>query len=79
MKLTFGTWVVFLENEYRVEHTVYDIYIVHNVIKNLVAKIYYNNLNEEEKEKIKTEAKKYENDNIWYFIILMLLLMGLFS
>lgn len=38
--------------------------IVHNVIKNLVARIYYNNLNEEEKEKIKTEAKKYENDNI---------------
>lgn len=24
---------MFLENEYRVEHTVYDIYIVHNVIK----------------------------------------------
>ena len=33
MKLTFESWVVFLEDEYRVEHTVCDIYIVHNVIK----------------------------------------------
>lgn len=33
MKLTFESWIVFLENEYRVEHTVYDIYIVHKVIK----------------------------------------------
>ena len=37
--------------------------IAHNVIKNLVAKIYFNNLNNEEKEKIRYEAKNYDFEN----------------
>ena len=36
--------------------------IVHNIIKNLVAKIYFNNLSSEEKEKIRNEAKNFGND-----------------
>ncbi len=35
--------------------------IAHNIIKNLVARIYYNKLNKGDKEKIMNEAKKYEN------------------
>ena len=31
---------------------------VHNVMKNLIAKIYFNNLNEDEKEKIRKKAKE---------------------
>jgi small GTP-binding protein len=34
--------------------------IAHNVIKNLVARIYFNNLNNEEKDKIRNEAKNFE-------------------
>lgn len=37
--------------------------IVHNIIKNIVAKIYYNNLSDDEKEKVKNDAKKFENEN----------------
>ena len=37
--------------------------IAHNVIKILVAKIYFNNLNNEEKEKIRYEAKNYDFEN----------------
>ena len=36
--------------------------IVHNIIKNLVAKIYFNNLSKEKKKKIRNEAKNFEND-----------------
>ncbi len=35
--------------------------IAFNIIKNLVARIYFNRLNNEEKEKIKNEAKNYDN------------------
>ena len=37
--------------------------IAHNIIKNLVARIYFNNLNNEEKEKIRNEVKNFELEN----------------
>ena len=35
---------------------------IHNIIKNFVAKIYFNNLNNEEKDKIRNEAKNFINE-----------------
>ena len=36
--------------------------MAYNVIKNIVAKIYFNRLNNEEKEKIKNDAKNFQNN-----------------
>lgn len=42
-----------------------DVENVHDLMKHIISKIYYNNLNEEEKEKIKNKAKQcHENNNI---------------
>ena len=40
-----------------------DIENVHDVMKHIISKIYYNNLNEEEKEKIKNKAKQFYDIN----------------
>lgn len=41
-----------------------DIENVHDVMKYIISKIYYNKLNEEEKERIKNKAKQcHENNN----------------